>query len=78
MADQKDYTVEEFAREKSLHPVTVRRLLRAGELPGYKIGPREWRIPADAWEEYVKRRMGGVKPPKKAAPPKKQRGKAGG
>ena len=52
-------TVEEAAGRLKMHPVTVRRLLRDGQLPGRKIGARQWRISADALKAYVD---GGQKP----------------
>ena len=32
---------------------TVRRLLREGQLPGRKIGPRQWRIRRDDLDAYL-------------------------
>ena len=52
-------TVEEAAGRLKMHPVTVRRLLRDGQLPGRKIGARQWRISADVLKAYVD---GGQKP----------------
>ena len=34
---------------------TVRRALRRGELPGFRVG-REWRLPADVLERLLARR----------------------
>ena len=36
-------TVEELAKYLRIHPYTVRRLARAGKLPGFKIGG-QWRF----------------------------------
>ena len=59
-------TVEQAAERIQMHPDTVRRLLRDGQLPGRKIGARQWRISADALKAYVE---GGQEVPgaKKAA-----------
>jgi excisionase family DNA binding protein len=46
-------TVERAAEVLHFHPVTVRRLLRAGQIPGRKIGARQWRISADALKAYI-------------------------
>ena len=47
---EKDYTVGEFAALVCVHPDTVRRLARAGRLPGaYKVGS-QWRIAREAVE----------------------------
>lgn len=37
-----------------LSPFTVRRLLRQGELPGRKVGKRQWLIPRGGLEEYLR------------------------
>ena len=37
-------TPKEAAALLRMNLETVRRLLRTGELPGRKIGPRQWRI----------------------------------
>lgn len=45
-------TVEEVAKQLRLHPDTVKRLLRDGVIPGYKI-QNSWRVkPADL-DAYV-------------------------
>ena len=46
-------TPEEAARVLGLSPFTVRRLLREGELPGRKVGKRQWRIRSVDLEEYL-------------------------
>ena len=46
-------TVEQAAARLQMHPDTVRRLLRGGQLPGRKIGARQWRISAEALQAYV-------------------------
>ena len=47
-------TPEEAAQLLGLSPFTVRRLLRQGELPGRKVGKRQWRIPRSGLEEYLR------------------------
>jgi excisionase family DNA binding protein len=46
-------SVDEAAAWLKVDAVTVQRLLREGRLPGHKIGPRQWRISADALKAYV-------------------------
>jgi excisionase family DNA binding protein len=53
-------TVEQAAERLQMHPDTVRRLLREGQLPGRKFGPRQWRISAAALRAYIE----GGKPEK--------------
>lgn len=36
-------TVEEVAKYLRIHPYTVRRLVRMGKLPGFKVGG-QWRF----------------------------------
>jgi excisionase family DNA binding protein len=75
---EKDLTVEELAAEIGLHYETCLRLLRSGDIPGYKAGPKIWRIPRKGLEEWKAR--GGAKPQgrprvrpvKKAEPTTKQ------
>jgi excisionase family DNA binding protein len=52
-------TIEQAAEKLQMHPETVRRLLRKREIPGVKLGRREWRIPADALREYFSRQLAG-------------------
>lgn len=37
------YTVEEVAKALKLHPYTVRRLVREGKIPAFKVGG-QWRF----------------------------------
>ena len=48
-------TVEEVAKKLQLHPDTVARLLRAGELPGYKVAG-SWRISPTELQKYMEQR----------------------
>ena len=55
-----DLTVEEVAAELGLHYDTVRRLLIAGHLPGYKAGLRQWRVQRTELDKF--KAGGGVRP----------------
>jgi len=57
---ERDLTVEEAAAEIGLHYETCLKLLRNGDMPGFKAGPRLWRIPRKALDEW--KAKGGVKP----------------
>ena len=46
------YTLEETAAALRMHPETIARLLRSGDMPGRKIG-KEWRISPKAVEEWL-------------------------
>ena len=46
-------TVEEAADRIKMHPVTIRRLLREGQLPGRKVGVRQWRISAASLKAFM-------------------------
>jgi len=49
-------TVQETARYLHFCPETVKRLLRAGELPGIKVGHR-WLVPKAQLDEYLLSRL---------------------
>lgn len=46
-------TVEEAAEHLRLHPSTVYRLARRGELPAVKVG-RQWRMDGEALQEWLR------------------------
>jgi excisionase family DNA binding protein len=48
-----DLTVEQVAVEMRRSPSTVRGWLIAGELKGYKLNRRDWRVPRSALRDYV-------------------------
>ena len=67
---QSDLSVEDVAAQLGLHPETIRRLLIAGEMPGYKAG-RHWRVTRaalDGWKD-----AGGVR---RVGRPKSEEAKA--
>jgi excisionase family DNA binding protein len=76
MADDELLTVEQAAEKLQLHPDTIRRLLRSKQIPGVKLGPRQWRVPIKAIDQYVQRALGqstgAPDTPKKAPAKKKQ------
>ena len=45
-------TVDEVAKYLSLHPLTVRRLARDGEIPAVKVG-RQWRIKRELLDRWI-------------------------
>ena len=45
-------TVEEIAEYLSLHPLTVRRLARDGEIPAFKVG-RQWRVKRALLDKWI-------------------------
>ena len=49
-------TVEEVAEYLRIHPYTVRRLVRAGQLPGFKVGG-QWRFHRDEVDQRSKSRQ---------------------
>ena len=47
------YTAEEIAKYLRVHPYTVKRLARAGKVPGFKVG-EQWRFDKeeiDGWRK---------------------------
>lgn len=50
-------TVEQTAEKLQMHVATVRRMLRNGQLPGVKLGAKEWRVPSQALREHLEKGM---------------------
>lgn len=50
----KKYSVDELANMFDVHPETIRRMLKRGEIKGYKFG-REWRVNEDELKKYTER-----------------------
>lgn len=48
-----DLTVQEVADELGRQPSTVRGWLGSGDLDGYKMNDREWRVPPEALRAFV-------------------------
>lgn len=49
-------TPKEYGALMGIHPKTVQRMCRMGELPAHKEGPRMWRIDKNAalaWQEQL-------------------------
>jgi excisionase family DNA binding protein len=58
-------TVDEVAEYLDLHPLTVRRLARDGEIPAFKVG-RQWRVQRkllDQWLAEESMKNLGASPP---------------
>ena len=51
--------LNDLAREHQVHPTTLVRAIEAGELEGYRIGVRQWRVRPEAWARYLEARRGG-------------------
>jgi excisionase family DNA binding protein len=45
-------TIGEVAEMLRVHPTTIYRLVKRGELPGFKVGGN-WRINSDALENWL-------------------------
>jgi excisionase family DNA binding protein len=58
--DDELLTVDEAASRLKMHPVTIRRLLREGKLPGRKVGAREWRISAAVLRAFIEGGQGSA------------------
>jgi excisionase family DNA binding protein len=50
-------TVREVAELLQLHPVTVYRLLKTTDFPGFKVGSN-WRFSSEAVEKWIKKGSG--------------------
>ena len=47
--------IEQVAAYLGLHPLTVRRLARDGEIPAFKVG-RQWRVKRGLLDQWIKKR----------------------
>jgi excisionase family DNA binding protein len=56
-------TVEQAAEHLQMHPATLRRLLRNGQLPGVKFGAKDWRIPTSKLKEFIEQALAQQKKP---------------
>ena len=45
-------TIDDVSAYLQLHPLTVRRLARAGEIPAMKIG-RQWRVQRELLDRWL-------------------------
>ena len=48
------YTADEIAKYLRVHPYTVKRLARAGKIPGFKVGD-QWRFDVQEIEEWKRK-----------------------
>ena len=51
MADRDLMTVDELAAYLKVHPATIYRLLKRGELPAFKVG-YDWRFSKEAIDDW--------------------------
>ena len=51
-------TVTEAAKRLKIHEVTLRGMLRSGQVRGMKFGARQWRIPSSSLQEFINGKMG--------------------
>jgi excisionase family DNA binding protein len=63
-APARDLTVEDVAASLGRSCNSVRRWLAAGDLRGYRLQGRAWRVPAGALEDF----RNGVRPPTTPTP----------
>lgn len=53
LPDSEWFSVRQIAGHINLAPMTIYRLVQSGEIPATRVG-RSFRIPAQAWFDYVK------------------------
>lgn len=61
-APTRDLAVKDVAERTDRSPSTVRRWLERGEMRGYKINGRDWRVTPAAFEEWRQKQMEGPTP----------------
>ena len=52
MKTQPIMAIDEVAAYLGLHPLTVRRLARDGEIPAFKVG-RQWRVKRELLDRWM-------------------------
>lgn len=53
--DDKLLTVEQAAEKLQMHPATIRRYIRDGQISGVRLGARQWRISAAALKAFIEK-----------------------
>lgn len=56
-----DLTVQEVADELDRAPSTVRGWLGSGDLEGYRLRGREWRVPREALAAFLEEERSGIR-----------------
>lgn len=56
---QKYYSVNDVAKILQLSPKTIRNMITRGDIDGYRVGPRVWRIADSALSTYLESRHKG-------------------
>ena len=51
--EEKIYTVEEIAEKLKVKNYTVREWLRTGQLKGFKMGGRVWRVKESELKKFI-------------------------
>lgn len=52
---------KDVARVLGVSPRTAQRYLKAGLIPGFRLGAKLWRVPRVKLEEFVARQLAGHK-----------------
>ena len=68
MAD-KPYTAATLAERWGVSSTFIYTLIQSGELPGFKLGNKLWRIKPEAVAEYEQRHVENAEPPVADAKP---------
>ena len=53
MKNERMLTTEEISKQINVKLETIRLWLRQGKLKGHKLGPRLWRVPESALQEFI-------------------------
>ena len=58
MTNDEIYTFDEVLQILKTSKQQLRKLLKNGEIKGFKLGTYKWRIPKKALDNYIKEKMG--------------------
>ena len=58
MTNDEIYTFDEVLQILKTSKQQLRKLLKNGEIKGFKLGTYKWRIPKKALDKYIQEKMG--------------------
>jgi excisionase family DNA binding protein len=67
------FTIRELSQHLRVHPTTIYRLLRLGQIPGFRVGSN-WRFSRAAIEEWERQHAGGSIPEPATRPGRRSKG----
>ena len=70
---EKLLTIEDVCTYINVHPITLYKMIKTGEIPAFKIGGR-WRFNQSEIDEWIAQKMKQSRPDNQKSPPSLQDG----